>query len=114
VHLVPVFTVLIEEHFHVRVLGRLPQLNVHQFDLALHAPRQEMRAGRFRPIVAADRRGLPALAFFVFSCVEKFDMTVCCYWALIRAAKALCLPPRVVWKAPAVVGKLREPITPAA
>src|SRR5208283_3062473 len=46
---------------YLSVLRRLSRLNMHQLDLPLHAPRQKMPAGQFRPVVAADRQGLPTL-----------------------------------------------------
>ena len=46
---------------HPSVLRRLPRLDVKQFDLLLHAPRQKMPAGKLRPVVAADRTRLTSL-----------------------------------------------------
>jgi hypothetical protein len=37
-----------------RVLRRLSRLNMHQFDLPLHAPDQKMPTRQLRPVVAAD------------------------------------------------------------
>src|SRR5437764_5466863 len=49
--------------FYVCVLRRLSRLNVHQFDLSLHAPRQKMPTCKFGPVVAADRSRLSPLRY---------------------------------------------------
>jgi hypothetical protein len=49
------------ETLDARILRRLSRLKCASTRSSLHAPRQKMPTGQFRPVVATDRQRLPTL-----------------------------------------------------